>query len=225
MKMKKTVFIFSMIALLAIAFSFTGKDNKGEKKVLISTSFGDMKIRLYDETPLHRDNFIKLAKESYLDGTLFHRVIKGFMIQGGDPDSKTAKPGQMLGNGGPGYNIPAEFVAKYYHKKGVLAAAREGDQVNPKKESSGSQFYIVQGRKYDDATLDMIEKKLNIKFTDQQRLTYKTVGGAAHLDGSYTVFGEVYEGLNVIDSIANVPVDKNNRPLQDIKMTVKLIEE
>lgn len=223
--MKKAVLIFSMIALVVIAFSFTDKENKAEKKVLISTSFGDMKIRLYDETPLHRDNFIKLAKESYLDGSLFHRVIKGFMIQGGDPDSKTATPGQMLGNGGPGYNIPAEFVAKYYHKKGVLAAARESDQVNPKKESSGSQFYIVQGRKYDDATLDMIEKKLNIKFTEQQRLTYKTVGGAAHLDGSYTVFGEVYDGLNVIDSIANVAVDKNNRPLQDIKMTVKLIEE
>ncbi len=223
--MKKIVFILSTIAIIVIAFSFTIKDKKTEKKILISTSFGDIKVRLYDETPLHRDNFIKLAKEGYLNGTLFHRVIKGFMIQGGDPDSKTAKPGQMLGNGGPDYTIPAEFVAKYYHKKGVLAAAREGDQVNPKKESSGSQFYIVQGRKYDDATLNSIEKNQNKKFTEEQRNIYKTIGGAAHLDGNYTVFGEVYEGIDVVDKIANVAVDSNNRPLEDLKMTVTLIEE
>jgi cyclophilin family peptidyl-prolyl cis-trans isomerase len=222
--MKKLIFVLAAIVIIITTFSFTEKKCKKEEKVLISTSFGDIKVKLYNETPKHRDNFIKLVNEGYLNGTLFHRVIKNFMIQGGDPDSKTAKPGQMLGNGGPSYTIPAEIVAKFIHKKGVLAAAREGDNVNPNKESSGSQFYIVQGRKYDDATLDAIEKSINKKFTEAQRQIYKTIGGAAHLDGNYTIFGEVYEGLDVVDKIANVAVDKNSRPLEDIKMTVSMIK-
>jgi cyclophilin family peptidyl-prolyl cis-trans isomerase len=223
--MRKTLFIVTALIIAVVVFSFTDKQKNAEKKVLISTSFGDIKVKLYDETPLHRDNFVKLAKEGYLNGTLFHRVIKNFMIQGGDPDSKKAKKGQMLGNGGPDYTIPAEFVDKYFHKKGVLAAAREGDEVNPNKSSSGSQFYIVHGQVFNDATLNSIEKKYNRKFTNEQRQAYKTIGGAPHLDGNYTVFGEVYEGLDVIDKIADVQVDKYNRPLEDIKMTVKLIEE
>ncbi|OIP01542.1 MAG: peptidylprolyl isomerase [Bacteroidetes bacterium CG2_30_32_10] len=223
--MKKLIFLLTALVILGITFSFVSKKEATNKLVLISTSFGDIKIKLYDETPNHRDNFIKLATEGYLNGTLFHRVIKNFMIQGGDPDSKNAKPGQMLGNGGPAYNIPAEFVTKYFHKKGALAAAREGDAVNPNKESSGSQFYIVQGRNYDDATLDAIEKSINKKFTTEQRQIYKTIGGAAHLDGNYTVFGEVIEGIEVVDKIANVAVDGNSRPLEDIKMTVKVVEK
>jgi len=223
--MKKIAFILTSLVIVGVVFSFTGRKLKTEKKVLISTSFGDIKVRLYDETPKHRDNFIKLATEGYLNGTLFHRVIKNFMIQGGDPGSKTAKKGQVLGNGGPNYTIPAEFVAKYFHKKGALAGARESDDVNPKKESSGSQFYIVQGQKYDDATLNLIEKKYNRKFTEEQRQIYKTIGGTPHLDGEYTVFGEVYEGIDVVDKIANVAVDKYDRPVEDIKMTVKVIEE
>jgi len=223
--MKKTILLLTALLIIGVSFSFTSNKESKKKKVLISTNFGDIKIKLYDETPLHRDNFLKLAKEGYLNGTLFHRVIKNFMIQGGDPDSKNAKQGQVLGNGGPSYNIPAEFVAKYFHKRGALAAAREGDEVNPNKESSGSQFYIVQGRKYDDITLDAIETNFNKKFTTEQRQIYKTIGGAAHLDGNYTVFGEVIEGMEVVDKIANVAVDGDNRPKEDIKMTVTIIEK
>ncbi|HNW98318.1 MAG TPA: peptidylprolyl isomerase [Bacteroidales bacterium] len=196
------------------------------KKVCISTSFGDIKIKLYNGTPQHRDNFIKLAKEGYFNGTIFHRVIQNFMIQGGDPDSKNADSTAILGNGGPEYTIPAEIDAsKYFHKKGALAAARTGDDVNPLKASSGSQFYIVQGKKFSDEELNFFEQRVGKPYTKEQREVYKTIGGTPHLDGNYTVFGEVYEGLDVVDKIAAVKVDpKFNRPKQDVKMTVKVIE-
>jgi len=201
------------------------EDEKPEQLVKISTEYGDMIIKLYNGTPLHRDNFIKLAKGHFYDGTLFHRVIKNFMIQGGDPDSKGAAPGQMLGNGGPGYTIPAEFRKEYFHKKGVLAAAREGDNINPDKASSGSQFYIVQGRKWTNTELNTMEQQRHHLIPWEQKEVYMKIGGTPHLDGAYTVFGEVITGLEVIDSIAALPGDRSNRPLKDVKMTVTLIEE
>ncbi|MEE1189679.1 MAG: peptidylprolyl isomerase [Bacteroidales bacterium] len=193
--------------------------------VIISTDLGEMKAVLYNETPLHKENFIKLAKEGYFDGCLFHRVIDGFMIQGGDPDSKTAKPGQMLGQGGPGYTIPAEFKQELIHKKGALAAARMADQVNPQKASSGSQFYIAQGKSYTENELNMLSSRMGKAFNKQQMEAYTTVGGVPFLDYEYTVFGEVVEGLEVIDKIAAVEKDRRDRPVQDIKMTIKVIEE
>ena len=178
-----------------------------------------MKCILYSETPMHAENFVKLAQEGYYDGQLFHRVISGFMIQTGDPNSKTAKKGQLLGGGGPGYTIPGEFHPSLYHKKGALATARQGDQVNPNKESSGSQFYIVQGEVLSDAQLNAMEANgSHIKFTPEQRTIYKTIGGTPHLDYTYTVFGEVVEGLEVIDKIASVPTDRMNRPFDDVKI-------
>ncbi len=201
------------------------EDDQAEQLVKISTDYGDMVIKLYNGTPLHRDNFIKLVKGHFYDGTLFHRVIKDFMIQGGDPDSKGAAAGQMLGNGGPGYTIPAEFRKEYFHKKGVIAAAREGDNVNPEKASSGSQFYIVQGRKWTNNELNTMEQQRHHLIPWEQKEVYMKVGGTPFLDGAYTVFGEVITGLNVIDSIASLPGDRNNRPLKDVKMTVSLIEE
>lgn len=193
--------------------------------VIISTDLGEMKAVLYNETPLHKENFIKLAKEGYFDGCLFHRVIDGFMIQGGDPDSKTAKPGQMLGQGGPGYTIPAEFKQELIHKKGALAAARMADQVNPQKASSGSQFYIAQGKSYTENELNMLSSRMGKAFNKQQMEAYTTVGGVPFLDYEYTVFGEVVEGLEVIDKIATVEKDRRDRPVQDIKMTIKVVEE
>jgi cyclophilin family peptidyl-prolyl cis-trans isomerase len=219
--MKQTFFI-----LLSLLLSFNNfvYSQDTRTKVKISTDYGDMTIALYNETPKHRDNFIKLAEEGFYDGTLFHRVIQAFMIQGGDPASKNAQAGAMLGNGGPGYTIPAEFNPKFYHKKGALAAARQGDNVNPKKESSGSQFYIVQGKVVSESDLRMFEQRMKVKFTPEQIKTYTTVGGTYHLDGSYTVFGEVIDGMEVIDKIAAVQTNRMNRPLKDIKMTVKLIK-
>lgn len=193
--------------------------------VIISTDLGEMKAVLYNETPLHKENFIKLAKEGYFDGCLFHRVIDGFMIQGGDPDSKTAKPGQMLGQGGPGYTIPAEFKQELIHKKGALAAARMADQVNPQKASSGSQFYIAQGKSYTENELNMLSSRMGKAFNKQQMEAYTTIGGVPFLDYEYTVFGEVVEGLEVIDKIAAVEKDRRDRPVQDIKMTIKVVEE
>ena len=193
--------------------------------VIISTDLGEMKAVLYNETPLHKENFIKLAKEGYFDGCLFHRVIDGFMIQGGDPGSKTAKPGQMLGQGGPGYTIPAEFKQELIHKKGALAAARMADQVNPQKASSGSQFYIAQGKSYTENELNMLSSRMGKAFNKQQMEAYTTIGGVPFLDYEYTVFGEVVEGLEVIDKIAAVEKDRRDRPVQDIKMTIKVVEE
>lgn len=193
-----------------------------ERTALISTQYGDIKVKLYNETPQHRDNFVKLVEQGFYDGTLFHRIIKEFMIQGGDPNSKNAQPGAMLGNGGPGYTIPAEILPGVIHKKGALSAARLGDQMNPKRESSGSQFYVVQGKKWTDDELNMFAQR-GLKLTPEQREIYKTIGGTPHLDGAYTVFGEVVEGLDVLDKIAATPTGQADRPIEDIKMTVKML--
>lgn len=278
----KTIFILIFVLSL---FSFSTCDSvemnkingKKDKIAVIKTKYGDIKIKLYEETPLHSENFIKLTESGFYDNTLFHRVIPEFMIQGGDPDSKNAKPGIQLGNGGPDYTIKAEFVDKYFHKRGAVAAARMGDDVNPEKESSGSQFYIVQGAQFTDQKLDQIEKNVNnakkrdffmkyieepqnaalkskidslqakkdmqalqkfaeelqliidsayivnnkiFKFSAEQRQVYKTIGGAPHLDGSYTVFGEVIEGMNIVDSIAKCERDKMDRPIEDIVISI-----
>lgn len=205
------------------------KDRK--KDVLMQTSMGDILIRLSDSTPLHRDNFLKLVKKKFYDSVLFHRVIQNFMIQAGDPNSKSAKPGIALGNGGPGYTIPAEIRTTLFHKKGVIAAARMGDNVNPQKASSGSQFYIVQGKIFTDAGLDSTEKfRLNgRKIPPELREVYKRIGGTPHLDQGYTVFGEVITGMDVVDQIAAVQTSKQqpdrDRPLQDVRIiNTKLIK-
>lgn len=194
--------------------------NDLSKDVKMVTDKGTMIIRLSDSTPLHRNNFLKLVKEGYYNGILFHRVINGFMIQAGDPESKTAKPGEPLGDGGPDYTIAAEFRSGLFHKKGVIAAARTGDDINPSKASSGSQFYIVQGRKFTGSGLDSVEKyRLHRPIPPTQRQVYKTIGGAPHLDMNYTIFGEVIKGIDVIDSIASTPTSGrggNDRPLKDI---------
>lgn len=237
MSTKKNLFLSLFVAVFAFGcsnkvadknISTEPKNEETKEKttmVIISTDLGEMKAVLYNETPLHKENFIKLAKEGYFDGCLFHRVIDGFMVQGGDPDSKAAKPGQMLGQGGPGYTIPAEFKQELIHKKGALAAARMADQVNPKKESSGSQFYIAQGKTYTQNELNVLSSRMGKSFNKQQMDAYTTVGGVPFLDYEYTVFGEVVEGLEVIDKIAKVQKDRYDRPVQDIKMTIKVIEE
>jgi cyclophilin family peptidyl-prolyl cis-trans isomerase len=269
----KGVIILGTMLLVACG---NAQDN-GDKRpiVLIKTGFGDMKVALYNETPKHRDNFLKLAKEGYYDGLLFHRVIKDFMIQGGDPETRNAKPDQQLGNGGPGYEIDNEINAKLLHKKGALAAARQGDQTNPLKKSSGSQFYIVQGIVFPANDLPALEakgneklaqsymrqltmanedslkfyqqsgnqvalallgerlqneaiakaKKTPFKLTEEQKQVYTTIGGTPHLDGGYTVFGEVIEGLSVLDSIATQPTGPYDRPLKDLRMEMKVIKE
>lgn len=194
--------------------------------VKIATSKGECIVRLYNETPLHRDNFIKLAKEGFYNGTLFHRVIKEFMIQGGDPDSKTAKPDSALGSGDLGYTVPPEFRDSLFHKKGVLAAAREGDASNPTKASSSSQFYIVQGKVWTDSLLNATEtKRMKFKIPEWQRQVYKTIGGTPHLDRNYTVYGEVVKGLEMVDAIAAEPTNPANRPKTDIPMTVTILKK
>ena len=223
-------FVISVVLFFLIACSATRNASNNRvpgPRVQLTTDSGIIVLRLYNQTPLHRDNFIKLVKEHYYDSVLFHRVIKNFMIQGGDPESKNAKPGILLGNGGPKYTIPAEFDTSLFHKKGVLAAAREGDNVNPKKASSGSQFYIVQGKIFTDAGLDSVEtfRLKGRKIPLSHREVYKTIGGAPHLDMNYTVFGEVESGLDVVDKIASAVRDTNNRPLTDIKMRMKILRK
>lgn len=258
--MKKILVVFLFVSLLVSC----GKKEDGI--VEIETSYGNMKVKLYDETPLHRDNFIKLVKEGYYEGILFHRVIKDFMIQAGDPDSKNSRPGMRLGSGEIGYTVKPEFNPEFFHKKGVIAAAREGDNVNPERNSSGSHFYIAQGKIYtaeglDSAVISINEKRYTAIFknlqkqhepeimtlqaaqdydgiikmndelsdearilfekeklvlTDKQKEAYTTIGGIPHLDGAYTVFGEVIEGLDVLDKIAAVQTDGNDRPLEDV---------
>ena len=272
--MKKIVLILLTISFCGLIACKTGtkkgEDMDKETLVKIETTVGDIKVKLYNETPKHRDNFIKLVKDGMYEGTLFHRVIKDFMIQAGDPDSKNAPKGKMLGAGDVGYTIPAEFVyPKFFHKKGALSAARQGDNVNPKKESSGCQFYIVTGKVYNDSTLlsmesQMNENKINVifntlaqkhmkeiykmrkandedglydlqeklfaeaqeiaakqpefHFTPEQIEAYTTVGGTPHLDGEYTVFGEIVEGMDVVDKIQQVKTDRSDRPEEDVKI-------
>lgn len=273
--MKKIVLILLTISFCGLIACKTGtkkgEDMDKETLVKIETTAGDIKVKLYNETPKHRDNFIKLVKDGMYEGTLFHRVIKDFMIQAGDPDSKNAPKGKMLGAGDVGYTIPAEFVyPKFFHKKGALSAARQGDNVNPKKESSGCQFYIVTGKVYNDSTLlsmesQMNENKINVifntlaqkhmkeiykmrkandenglydlqeklfaeaqemavkqpefHFTPEQIEAYTTVGGTPHLDGEYTVFGEVVKGMDIVDKIQQVKTDRSDRPEEDVKIT------
>jgi cyclophilin family peptidyl-prolyl cis-trans isomerase len=229
--MKKNLIVLllnCLIAVSAVAQADTVIKKKDRKRdVLLSTTMGDITIRLSDSTPLHRDNFLKLVKTHYYDSVLFHRVIKDFMIQGGDPNSKAAPAGQPLGNGGPAYKIPAEFRPTLFHQKGVLAAARDN---NPEKASSGSQFYIVQGKIFTDAGLDSVEmfRLGGRKIPVQQREVYKTIGGVPHLDQNYTVYGIVVKGLDVVDKIAAVETSKGmdrDRPLQDVRIIkTKLIK-
>ena len=241
-------------------------------KVKIQTMLGDIVVRLYDETPIHRDNFVKLVKEGYYDGTLFHRVIKDFMIQGGDPDSKGAPAGKMLGVGGPDYTLEAEIKDGLFHKRGALAAARQGDEVNPERRSSGSQFYIVWGQVYNEGQLRQFSKQLKMQkiqsafnqlaaqhrdeimqmrrernraglqelqdklaaeaeaqvtgngLSDEQLKIYSTIGGTPHLDGQYTVFGEVEEGLDVVEMIQQTATARGDRPVDDIEMRMTVIE-
>jgi cyclophilin family peptidyl-prolyl cis-trans isomerase len=190
----------------------------------ITTDYGVMVAELYDATPKHRDNFLKLIDQGFYDGLLFHRVIDGFMIQGGDPDSKHAAAGAPLGMGGPGYQVPAEFVDSLIHVKGSLAAARMGDNVNPQKMSSGSQFYIVQGRPVESSVIDMFESRKGISYTPEQKKEYLELGGTPALDRDYTVFGRVISGLDVIDKIALVQKDSRDRPLKDVKMYIKAVK-
>lgn len=211
-----------LILLTFFAFSSFAVAPK-ETYVKIETNYGVVYIKLYNETPKHRDNFIELVKTGALDSTLFHRVIQEFMIQGGDPTSKTAKAGDQLGGGDIGYTVPAELSPSLFHKRGALASARDN---NPEKASSGSQFYIVQGKKYTDKELKEVEQRLeNRQLTLQQKEVYKTIGGTPFLDGSYTVFGEVVKGMQMVDNICTVKVDRNNRPSTDIKMSVSIVEK
>lgn len=219
----KRIIIYTICSLLSLAVigqkDSTVKKKDRKKDVLIETNYGKIIIRLSDSTPLHRDNFLKLVKVGFYDSLLFHRVIQNFMIQGGDPDSKNAKAGIPLGNGGPSYRIPAEFRTTLFHQKGVIAAARDN---NPEKASSGSQFYIVQGKKFTDAGLDSTETyRLKRKLPVEHREVYKTIGGTPHLDQNYTVFGIVVKGLDVVDTIAAVPTSKGvdkDRPLEDARI-------
>lgn len=259
------------------------KKSMKQVRLVIHTSVGDIKVRLFNDTPKHRDNFVKLVKQGYYDSTLFHRIINNFMIQGGDPDSKNASHEKKLGDSDLGYTVKAEIIpAKYFHKKGALAAARENDDINPNKESSACQFYIVQGKIQNDSLLEKNEKRINrqiikkitdsilslsnnkkikadferiknigatnndslqilqkkidelvelpyqnypkYKITEEQRRTYKKIGGTPHLDTHYTVFGEVYEGLDILDKIIINKTDKNDRPLQDIRMWINILK-
>ena len=279
--MKQNFWILLIILACSAVACKSGqkKDGNMEKETVlkIETSMGDIKVKLYNETPKHRDNFIKLATDGTYNGTLFHRVIKDFMVQAGDPESKNAPKGKMLGSGDVGYTVPAEFVyPKYFHKKGALSAARQGDEVNPKKESSGCQFYIVTGKVFNDSTLLNMEQQKNqnkvteafnalaqkhmkeiykmrkandqdglyalqdtlfiqaeaeaakqpdFHFTPEQIKAYTTVGGTPHLDGEYTVFGEVVEGMDIVDKIQQVKTDRSDRPEEDVKIiNVSVIE-
>jgi peptidyl-prolyl cis-trans isomerase B (cyclophilin B) len=212
----KNLLLPVLIFLMAISACNTNKDNS--TYALIETDHGNIKVLLYDDTPLHKENFIKLANEGFYDDLLFHRIIKGFMMQGGDPDSRDADPDRRLGGGGPGYQVPAEFG--HLHYKGALAAARNG---NPERKSSGSQFYIVQGRSVQSDILNAQERKFNFTYNEAQRAKYAEVGGAPGLDMDYTVFGEVVDGIEVIDKIAAVKTAPGDRPMEDVKMKISVV--
>ena len=192
--------------------------------IVIETDFGVMLFELFEETPKHRDNFIKLAEQGFYDDLLFHRVIEGFMIQGGDPTSKDAKKGQPLGSGGPGYQIEAEINKNLVHVKGALAAARQPDNVNPQKKSSGSQFYIVHGKKFSKEQLDNFSLMSGAQYSEEQRKTIMEQGGYPPLDMEYTVFGQIVSGIDVLDAIATARKDKRNRPMEDLKMKISVIK-
>ena len=209
-----------LILLLMIGTMISCKTK--QKYVLVETDFGNMKLELYDSTPLHKENFLKLAEEGFYDDLLFHRVMQGFMIQGGDPNSRDATPQQRLGSGGPGYTIDAEFGASY-HFKGALAAARQPDQVNPEKKSSGSQFYIVHGRQFDESQIRTMAQQKNIVYTEDDVKKYLSAGGYPPLDNEYTVFGHVVEGMDVIDKIAAVRTAPGDRPIEDVKIKMKVV--
>ena len=216
----KTRFINAALTVIFVC-SLLASCSKGPTKVKIETEHGDMTLELYDSTPLHRDNFVKLVKEGYYDDLTFHRIIKTFMIQGGDPNSKDPNFKGALGQGGPGYTISPEFGEKHY--KGALAAARLGDQMNPKKESSGSQFYIVHGMPMNAELLKKASERSGIAYTEEEKQTYIEKGGYPFLDGEYTVFGMLTEGLDVLDKIASEPTQGMNKPAKDIKMKVSLL--
>lgn len=271
--MKKIALLLAFAGIV-VYMSYGLQKRKSDTKVQIETEFGIIKIMLYNETPLHRDNFIKLISDGFYTDLLFHRVIQGFMIQGGDPNSKNAEPGKRLGEGDLGYTIPAEINSKFFHRKGILAAARQGDQVNPEKRSSASQFYILQGKVFRQKELDSLQIKLEetrkmnmlqtkvkasepelnqlgaegkqdelmsrinalkeavnteaaklppIRFSEEQRKAYTTIGGYPSLDNNYTIFGEITEGLEVVDKIAQQPTDQYNRPQKDIKFTITIL--
>jgi peptidyl-prolyl cis-trans isomerase B (cyclophilin B) len=213
----------SLIAYLVFLSLTVSAAKPKHQFVRISTDKGSCVVLLYNQTPLHRDNFVKITQEGKLSETLFHRVIKSFMIQGGDPDSKTAKPGQALGDGDWGYTVPAEFRDSLFHKKGVIAAAR--DDI-PSKASSACQFYLAQGKVFTDEQLDLLEQnKLKRKIPTWQREVYKTLGGIPHLDQNYTVFGEVVQGIEMIDTIAAVKTGAADRPVEDVRMTVTVLKK
>lgn len=214
--MKKLI-ILIVIMVAGNNFAFSQENSQKETLIVIHTDYGDITAKLYNDTPQHRDNFIKLINEGWYEGSPFHRIIKNFMIQGG---------GNADGKQDPGYRIPAEINPKHYHKKGALSAARQGDQVNPERESSGCQFYIVQGKKVPENQLESFSKKSGVKYTDEQKSAYKTLGGTPHLDGQYTVFGEVIMGLDVVDKIAAVKTNKmkGDRPVEELTMTIEIVE-
>lgn len=277
--MIKRLFILS-ISIIVLVTGCAQKNDKRDFVVTIKTSEGAMIAILYDDTPKHKENFVKLAKEGFYDNLIFHRVISDFMIQGGDPNSKNAVQGQALGTGGPGYTIPAEFNPNFFHHKGALSAARLGDQQNPLMASNGSQFYVVQGRKYAPEELNQLQESVQFNkknqalrevlfmpefegdrmlvmqkqqegdgewlnsfftncdtlikkgkpdyypfsFNDEQKSVYQNLGGAPHLDGGYTVFGQIIKGLDVIDKIAGVQKDGTDRPVKDIRMFISIEE-
>lgn len=232
--MRKTLFILFLLSVVTTYSQTVGNDGQditqGTIRVKMETTLGNIVVRLYDATPIHRDNFVKLVREGYYDGTLFHRVIKNFMIQGGDPKSRGASADKPLGGGSPDYTLEPEFRTGLYHKRGALAAAREGDKTNPGRRSSGSQFYIVWGRTFSPRQMEYLSDKMKAErpetggWTEEQQNIYATVGGSPHLDGQYTVFGEVEEGLDVVEKIQSVPTGPGDRPLENIEVRMTVIE-
>ena len=223
--MKRKSLILLLLLTVSTGISAQDADTLARREVLLETTMGNIRLELYNETPLHRDNFLKLVTEGYYDGNLWHRVIGDFMIQTGDSTSRHAEPGASVGNYSPDYTLPAEIVfPKYFHKRGALAAAREGDSVNPNRESSASQFYIVVGKTFSEMALDRYQERIDkatdgtVKLTDDIRDYYRKIGGTPWLDGQYTVFGEVVEGLDVAKKIDYVRTDDYNRPIDDVKI-------
>lgn len=228
--MKKNSLLF-LLVILFFVWAIPSQSRKKEKRAIvrIETSCGNIRVALSDDTPLHRDNFLKLTSEGFYNGTLFHRCIRDFMIQGGDPDSRNAEKGQLLGEGDTGYTIPAEFCLPYlYHWRGALAAARESDDINPEQRSSGCQFYIVYGKKQTPADIKKVRSALSekgIELTSQMADDYIMRGGTPHLDGQYTVFGEVIDGMDVVRQIQVLPTDSNDRPLEDVVIIKAVVEQ